>query len=203
MLSRYGLVKLHPHPKSTSFKSSQVPSIQEEDSTEENAEKNIKDNNLKDSACFVEDSHSDTGEEKDQLENSVAEIVVPSKKSRRRVVKRKGEHLSSAVKTEKNNDKESLENLLRDGEAVVSLGADLIEITQKSRGEQKKKKMEENANQFDDLIRMNFASAFISNEVAREPTLRQYMVPDENRHWAIHAKDRGIFKQRGITINGP
>ena len=48
--------------------------------------------------------------------------------------------------------------------------------------------MEENANQFDDLIRRNFASAFISNEVAREPTLRQYMVPDENRHWAIHAK---------------
>ena len=48
MLSRYGLVKLHPHPKSTLFKSSQVPSAQEDDSTEENAEKNIKDNNLKD-----------------------------------------------------------------------------------------------------------------------------------------------------------
>ena len=83
------------------------------------------------------------------------------------------------------------------------LGADLIEITQKAEENKKKKKMEENANQFDDLIRMNFASAFISNEVAREPTLRQYMVPDENRHWAIHAKDRGIFKQRALQSGWP
>ena len=67
----------------------------------------------------------------------------------------------------------------------------------------RKEQIKSEQNEYDDRIRLDFSSAYISQQFALEPTLKQLMLPDENKHWAIHAKDRGIFKQRALQAGWP
>ncbi len=53
------------------------------------------------------------------------------------------------------------------------------------------------------LIRLDFATAYIAKVVSNLPELRELLVEDGRRHWAIDAGHRGIFKQRALQANWP
>ena len=53
------------------------------------------------------------------------------------------------------------------------------------------------------LIRLDFATAYIAKVVSAEPQIRELLVEDGRRHWAIDAGHRGIFKQRALQAGWP
>ncbi len=52
-------------------------------------------------------------------------------------------------------------------------------------------------------IRVAFETAYIAKVVASEPSLRELMIEDGRRHWAIATGHRGIFKQRALQVGWP
>ncbi len=54
-----------------------------------------------------------------------------------------------------------------------------------------------------ELIRLEFATAYIAKLISREEIAQEMLVPDGRRHWAIHAGHRGLFKQRMLQIGWP
>jgi superfamily II DNA or RNA helicase len=217
MLGRYGLVKLHPHPKSTLFNTNpssgctnttKEPLTKESLTKESLAEESLAEESLAEES-LAEDNSSEknTIPEKQKTEKQKTEsnsgVHKPIK--RRRIVRRT-KNQEGMVKKSDGEKKSSISRPSIRGRSTTSslLNSDLTALAEKAEKQKQQKKQKESCkNTYDDLIRLQFASAFISQEVAREPTLRQYMVPDENRHWAIHAKDRGIFKQRALQAGWP
>ena len=134
MLSRYGLVKLHPHPKSTLFNSNQSTPAQIENSILEN-----KDEISLDSTSSIETIGDVIVEEPTKevciQESSISEISLienagPKKVRRRRIVKKKGEHLKAVEKTQNSSSKVgSRRNHKGRSSRGSILGSDLIEIT--------------------------------------------------------------------------
>ncbi len=53
------------------------------------------------------------------------------------------------------------------------------------------------------LIRLDFATTYIAKVVSNLPEIRELLVEDGRRHWAIDAGHRGIFKQRALQANWP
>jgi DNA excision repair protein ERCC-3 len=53
------------------------------------------------------------------------------------------------------------------------------------------------------LIRLDFHNAYIAKLISNEPTVKEFLVEDGRRHWAILAGHRGIFKQRMLSANWP
>ena len=54
-----------------------------------------------------------------------------------------------------------------------------------------------------ELLRLEFASGYVAKCVSREPKLRDLLVEDGRRHWAIQQGHRGIFKQRALQAGWP
>jgi len=54
-----------------------------------------------------------------------------------------------------------------------------------------------------ELIRLEFATAYVAKLISREPTGKEMLVPDGRRHWAIHTGHRGLFKQRMLQAGWP
>ncbi len=54
-----------------------------------------------------------------------------------------------------------------------------------------------------ELIRLEFSTGYIAKVIAGEPTLRELLVEDGRRHWALHQGHRGIFKQRALQAGWP
>lgn len=55
----------------------------------------------------------------------------------------------------------------------------------------------------EDLLRLEFASGFVAKLVSRLPDLKELLVEDGRRHWALHQGHRGIFKQRALQSGWP
>jgi DNA excision repair protein ERCC-3 len=53
------------------------------------------------------------------------------------------------------------------------------------------------------LIRLDFATAYIAKVVSNLAEIRELLVEDGRRHWAIEAGHRGIFKQRALQAGWP
>jgi DNA excision repair protein ERCC-3 len=53
------------------------------------------------------------------------------------------------------------------------------------------------------LLRLIFTTGYIAKLVAKEPMLRELLVEDGRRHWAIQGGHRGIFKQRALQAGWP
>jgi DNA excision repair protein ERCC-3 len=54
-----------------------------------------------------------------------------------------------------------------------------------------------------ELIRLEFASGYVAKLIASTPVLRELLVEDGRRHWAITQGHRGIFKQRALQEGWP
>ena len=54
-----------------------------------------------------------------------------------------------------------------------------------------------------ELIRLNFATAYVAKLISKVSSAKDLMVPDGRRHWAIPQGHRGIFKQRMLTEGWP
>jgi len=55
----------------------------------------------------------------------------------------------------------------------------------------------------DTLLRLEFASGFVAKLISKIPCLREVMVEDGRRYWAVHQGHRGIFKQRALKEGWP
>ncbi|NOY25563.1 MAG: DEAD/DEAH box helicase [Oligoflexia bacterium] len=55
----------------------------------------------------------------------------------------------------------------------------------------------------DRLIRLEFSTGFVAKMVAKEAPLRELMLEDGRRFWAIQQGHRGIFKQRALQAGWP
>ncbi len=55
----------------------------------------------------------------------------------------------------------------------------------------------------DKLLRLSFATSLVATLVSSDRGLRELMVVDGRRHWAIQAGHRGLFKQRALTAGWP
>ena len=53
------------------------------------------------------------------------------------------------------------------------------------------------------MLRLDFASGFVAKMVANDVTLKDLLVEDGRRHWAILGGHRGIFKQRALLAGWP
>jgi DNA excision repair protein ERCC-3 len=53
-----------------------------------------------------------------------------------------------------------------------------------------------------ELLRLNFATAYIAKVVSQDQRLRPLLVADD-RHWAIQVGHRGVFKQRALLSKWP
>ncbi|MDG1480847.1 MAG: helicase-associated domain-containing protein [Myxococcota bacterium] len=54
-----------------------------------------------------------------------------------------------------------------------------------------------------ELIRLEFASGYVAKLISKSPTLREFLIEDGRRHWAITQGHRGIFKQRALQDGWP
>lgn len=54
-----------------------------------------------------------------------------------------------------------------------------------------------------ELLRLEFASGYVAKCVSGESVLRELLVEDGRRHWAIQQGHRGIFKQRALQAGWP
>jgi DNA excision repair protein ERCC-3 len=54
-----------------------------------------------------------------------------------------------------------------------------------------------------DLLRLEFSSGFVAKLISNEPTLREVLIEDGRRHWAVATGHRGIFKQRALQAGWP
>ena len=54
-----------------------------------------------------------------------------------------------------------------------------------------------------DLLRLEFATAYIAKVVSALPASKEMMVADGRRWWGIQAGHRGLFKQRMLTSGWP
>jgi len=55
----------------------------------------------------------------------------------------------------------------------------------------------------EESIRLEFSSGYVAKLISNEPNLREFLVEDGRRHWAIHQGHRGIFKQRALQCGWP
>jgi DNA excision repair protein ERCC-3 len=55
----------------------------------------------------------------------------------------------------------------------------------------------------DKLLRLHFATGFVAKLISKEPLLRELLVEDGRRFWAITQGHRGIFKQRALQAGWP
>lgn len=55
----------------------------------------------------------------------------------------------------------------------------------------------------DEWLRLEFASGFVAKLISKEPSLKELLIEDGRRHWAIHQGHRGIFKQRALQAGWP
>lgn len=53
------------------------------------------------------------------------------------------------------------------------------------------------------LLRLEFATAFVAKLVSQEKSIRELLVEDGRRYWAIQSGHRGIFKQRMLASGWP
>jgi len=53
------------------------------------------------------------------------------------------------------------------------------------------------------LLRLSFASGYVAKLISNEPSLKELLVPDGRRHWALAQGHRGIFKQRALQAGWP
>ena len=53
------------------------------------------------------------------------------------------------------------------------------------------------------LIRLEFSTTYIAKVVSNLPEIRELLVEDGRRHWAIDAGHRGIFKQKALLAGWP
>jgi DNA excision repair protein ERCC-3 len=53
------------------------------------------------------------------------------------------------------------------------------------------------------MLRLDFASGYVAKMVANDSTLKDLLVEDGRRHWAILGGHRGIFKQRALLAGWP
>lgn len=53
------------------------------------------------------------------------------------------------------------------------------------------------------LIRLEFGTGYIAKQIASQPALRELLVEDGRRYWAIQKGHRGIFKQRALQAGWP
>ena len=54
-----------------------------------------------------------------------------------------------------------------------------------------------------ELLRLEFASGFVAKLISKVESLREFLVEDGRRYWAIHPGHRGIFKQRALQAGWP
>jgi DNA excision repair protein ERCC-3 len=54
-----------------------------------------------------------------------------------------------------------------------------------------------------DLLRLEFSSGYVAKLISKEPTLKEFLVEDGRRDWALHQGHRGIFKQRALQVGWP
>ena len=53
------------------------------------------------------------------------------------------------------------------------------------------------------LLRLEFSTGYVAKLISNDKTLRELMVEDGRRHWAIQAGHRGLFKQRALQSGWP
>ena len=53
------------------------------------------------------------------------------------------------------------------------------------------------------LLRLNFQTAYVAKLVSAERSLRELLIEDGRRHWAISTGHRGLFKQRALQAGWP
>jgi len=53
------------------------------------------------------------------------------------------------------------------------------------------------------LLRIEFATGYVAKLVSNDPSLRELMVEDGRRHWAVQQGHRGLFKQRALQHGWP
>lgn len=53
------------------------------------------------------------------------------------------------------------------------------------------------------LLRLEFSSGYVAKLISNEAALRELLVADGRRYWAIHQGHRGIFKQRALQAGWP
>lgn len=53
------------------------------------------------------------------------------------------------------------------------------------------------------MLRIDFATGFIAKLVSNDKSLRELMVEDGRRHWAVPQGHRGLFKQRALQAGWP
>jgi DNA excision repair protein ERCC-3 len=54
-----------------------------------------------------------------------------------------------------------------------------------------------------DLLRLNFATGYVARLVSSDRSLRELLVEDGRRHWALQQGHRGLFKQRALMAGWP
>ena len=54
-----------------------------------------------------------------------------------------------------------------------------------------------------ELLRLEFTSGYVAKLVSQEPSLRELLVEDGRRHWAVSQGHRGLFKQRALQAGWP
>lgn len=54
-----------------------------------------------------------------------------------------------------------------------------------------------------ELLRLSFSSGYVAKLVSNEPSLKELLIPDGRRHWALAQGHRGIFKQRALQVGWP
>jgi DNA excision repair protein ERCC-3 len=54
-----------------------------------------------------------------------------------------------------------------------------------------------------EMIRLEFSSGYVAKLISKTPALREFLVEDGRRHWAITQGHRGIFKQRALQDGWP
>ncbi len=55
----------------------------------------------------------------------------------------------------------------------------------------------------EELLRLEFATGYVAKLVTRDPSLRELLVEDGRRYFAVSQGHRGIFKQRALQANWP
>jgi DNA excision repair protein ERCC-3 len=55
----------------------------------------------------------------------------------------------------------------------------------------------------EDLLRVQFETAYVAKLASKEPCAKEIMVPDGRRHWAIPTGLRGVYKQRMLQAGWP
>ncbi len=55
----------------------------------------------------------------------------------------------------------------------------------------------------DRLLRLTFSTSYVAKLVSQDRSLKDLMVEDGRRHWAIQAGHRGLFKQRALVAGWP